>query len=35
MVGHLFVYIPNKDIIMREYMRDCEECLPLNFFSLQ
>ena len=25
--GHLFVYTPNKGIIMREYLCDCEEFL--------
>ena len=31
--GHLFVYLPNKDIVMQEYLCDCEECLCLNFLS--
>ena len=29
--GHLFVYKPNKGIIMREYLCYFEECLCLNF----
>ena len=33
MAGYLFVYTPNKDIIMREYLCDCEECLCLLFLS--
>ena len=33
MAGHLFGYTSNKDIIMREYLCDCEECLSLNFVS--
>ena len=33
MTGHLFVYTPDKDIIIREYLCDCEECLYLNFLS--
>ena len=31
MAGHSFVYMPNKDIIMEEYLCDCQECLCLNF----
>ena len=30
MAGHLFAYRPNKDIVMLEYLCDCEECLCLN-----
>ena len=33
MAGHSFVYTPNKDIIMEEYLCDCQECLCLNFVS--
>ena len=33
MTGHSFVYTPNKDIIMEEYLCDCQECLCLNFVS--
>ena len=32
-IWHLFVYASNKDIIMWEYLFDCEECLCLNFLS--
>ena len=32
MAGHLFVYTPNKDITMQEYLCDYEECLCSNFF---
>ena len=33
MAGHLFIYTPYKDDIMRKYLCDCEECLYLNFLS--
>ena len=33
MAEHSFVYTPNKDIIIREYLCDCEECLCVNFVS--
>ena len=33
MAGHLFAYTLNKNIIMREYLCDCEECLCSNFLS--
>ena len=33
MAKDLFVYTPNKDIIMREYLCDCEESFRLNFLS--
>ena len=33
MAKDLFVYTPNKDIIMWEYLCDCEESLRLNFLS--
>ena len=33
MTRHVFVYTPNKDIIMLEYLSDCKECLCLNFLS--
>ena len=31
--GHLFVYTPNKDIIMREYLCGCDQRLCLNVLS--
>ena len=33
MAVHLFVYTPNKDILMREYLWECEQSLCLNFLS--
>ena len=33
MAGHLFVYTPNKDIIMWDYLCSHEECLCLKFLS--
>ena len=33
MAGHLLASMQNKNIVMQEYLCDCEECLCLKFLS--